>query len=65
MKYEDLPEIEKARIDYSDLHKEIYGFRPRFTSGWTLEDYDKEYKSLIEHGIETGAIWVGEVDQDV
>ena len=31
MKYEDLPEIEKARIDYSDLHKEIYGFSPRFT----------------------------------
>ena len=32
---------------YSDMHKDAYGFRPRFDySNWSLEDFEKEFEYL-------------------
>lgn len=39
--------IEEYQNDFSDFHKEAYGFRPRFsTSHWTLADWEHEWEVL-------------------
>lgn len=40
--WEQLTEIEQLQGEYSDTHKEAYGFRPRFGENWTAEDYRAE-----------------------
>jgi hypothetical protein len=32
---------------YSDLHKDVYGFRPRGVNFETQEEYDAEYERLV------------------
>jgi hypothetical protein len=33
---------------YSDLHKDVYGFRPRSISFASVEEFDAEYKYLLK-----------------
>lgn len=33
---------------FSDLHKDVYGFRPRYLSFESLEDFDLQYTYLVE-----------------
>lgn len=42
----ELTPLEEAAGHYSDFHKDTYGFRPRHTAGWTLEDYEREIEAL-------------------
>jgi hypothetical protein len=42
----ELTPLEEAASYYSDFHKDTYGFRPRHTAGWTLEDYERETEAL-------------------
>lgn len=42
----ELTPLEDAASFYSDYHKDTYGFRPRHTKGWTLEDYERETEAL-------------------
>lgn len=45
--WEDLSELEQLASEYSDFHKEAYGFRPRNdVSGWTVEDFRREFADL-------------------
>ena len=53
--WEDMTEIERVKASYSDLHKEVYGFRPRNYSEqaeWSddqwLDEYDRLYSRLSE-----------------
>ena len=32
---------------FSDLHKDVYGFRPRYIRFSSLEDFDAEYERLV------------------
>lgn len=34
---------------FSDLHKDVYGFRPRGVTFESLEDFDAEYERLVGH----------------
>jgi len=31
---------------YSDLHKDVYGYRPRGMTGWTLQDFQNAIEEL-------------------
>lgn len=31
---------------FSDMYKDVYGHRPRFTAGWTAADYERELADL-------------------
>jgi hypothetical protein len=42
----DWTPLEEAASYYSDFHKDTYGFRPRHTANWTLEDYERETEAL-------------------
>ena len=43
----ELSELDQAHGEFSDLHKEVYGFRPRWdVSHWTLQDFDNEMARL-------------------
>lgn len=42
----ELTPLEEAAGHYSDFHKDTYGFRPRHTTGWTLEDYERAIEDL-------------------
>jgi hypothetical protein len=42
----ELTPLEEAASYYSDFHKDTYGFRPRHTAGWTLEDFERETEAL-------------------
>jgi len=42
----ELTPLEDAASFYSDYHKDTYGYRPRHTKGWTLEDYQRETEAL-------------------
>jgi hypothetical protein len=45
--WEDLTELEQAQCTYSDMHKDAYGFRPRFDySGWTMEQFNAEFEQM-------------------
>ena len=45
----DVSELDQARSDYSDFHKEAFGFRPRWDySAMTLADFDREFEYLAE-----------------
>jgi hypothetical protein len=45
----DVSELEQARSDYSDFHKEAFGFRPRWDySAMTLADFDREFEYLAQ-----------------
>jgi phage baseplate assembly protein W len=45
--WEDLTPLEKCREAYSDMFKDVYGFRPRGQDfGWTLEQYEEEFEYL-------------------
>ena len=45
--YEELTELEQLASEYSDFHKEAYGFRPRHsTAGWTVADFKKVFEKL-------------------
>jgi hypothetical protein len=45
--WEELSELEQAQETYSDMHKDAYGFRPRFDfSNYTLEQFDAEFKTM-------------------
>jgi hypothetical protein len=46
--WEEMSELEQAQCMFWDMYKDAYGVRPRGidTSGWTLEDFDREFASL-------------------
>jgi hypothetical protein len=45
----DVSELDQARSDYSDFHKEAFGFRPRWDySAMTLADFDREFEYLAQ-----------------
>ena len=46
--WEDMTDLEQAQCTYWDIYKDAYGVRPRGvdTSGWTLADFDAEFKLL-------------------
>lgn len=45
----DVSELEQARSEYSDFHKEAFGFRPRWDySAMTLADFDREFEYLAQ-----------------
>ena len=47
-------ERDMAWDTYSDVHKELYGFRPRHDfSTWTLEDFERANKDLFEEAERT------------
>ena len=47
-------ERDMAWDTYSDVHKELYGFRPRHDfSTWTLEDFERVNKELFEEAERT------------
>lgn len=47
-------ERDMAWDTYSDVHKELYGFRPRHDfSTWTLEDFERANKELFEEAERT------------
>lgn len=42
-------ELQDWQSGYSDAYKDAYGFRPRHdTSGWTREDWKREYEAVAE-----------------
>ena len=45
--WEELSALEQAQEIYSDMHKDAYGFRPRFDySTWTLEKFNAEFELM-------------------
>jgi hypothetical protein len=47
--WEELTELEQAQCIYSDMHKDAYGFRPRFDySQWTLDQFQTEFTLMSE-----------------
>jgi hypothetical protein len=45
--WEELSELEQAQEIYSDMHKDAYGFRPRFDySNYTLEQFTAEFETM-------------------
>lgn len=45
--WEELSELEQAQAIYSDMHKDAYGFRPRFDyNTWTLEKFNAEFELM-------------------
>jgi len=45
--WEELSALEQAQEIYSDMHKDAYGFRPRFDySTWTLEQFNAEFELM-------------------
>ena len=48
--WEEMTALEQAQCTYWDIYKDAYGVRPRGvdTSGWTLADFDAEFKLLGE-----------------
>ena len=45
--WDEMTELEQAIEIYSDMHKDAYGFRPRFDySNYTLEHFDAEFKTM-------------------
>ena len=45
--WEELSELEQAQAIYSDMHKDAYGFRPRFDyNTWTLEKFNAEFELI-------------------
>jgi hypothetical protein len=48
--WEEMSALEQAQCTYWDIYKDAYGVRPRGvdTSGWTLADFDAEFKLLGE-----------------
>lgn len=45
--WDDLTELEQAHNIYSDMYKDVYGFRPFVdVSNWRMEDFDKEFEFL-------------------
>jgi hypothetical protein len=48
--WEEMSALEQAQATYWDMYKDAYGVRPRGvdTSGWTLEYFEAEFKTLGE-----------------
>ena len=47
--WEEMTELEQAQCIYSDMHKDAYGFRPRFDfSNWTLEHFKAEFEIMSQ-----------------
>jgi hypothetical protein len=45
--WEELTVLEQMACEYSDFHKEAYGFRPRHSlKGWTVEDFEREFATF-------------------
>jgi hypothetical protein len=46
--WEEMSELEQLACEYWDFYKEAHGVRPRHvnTSGWTVEDYQREFEVL-------------------
>ena len=45
--WDDYTELEQAAITYSDMFKDVHGFRPHnMTNEWTLEDYREAFVEL-------------------
>lgn len=44
--WEEYTDVEQAAVIYSDCHKDVYGFRPRDTSNWTLEQFEAAQAQL-------------------
>ena len=45
--WDDYTELEQAAITYSDMFKDVHGFRPRsMTANWTLKDYEDAFVIL-------------------
>ena len=45
----DVSELDQARSDYSDFHKDVFSFRPRWDySAMTLADFDREFEYLSQ-----------------
>ena len=45
--WEEMSKLEQCRETYSDMFKDVYGFRPRGRDfGWTLEQYEEEFEYL-------------------
>ena len=45
--WEELSELEQAQEIYSDMHKDAYGFRPRFDySTWTLDKFNSQFELM-------------------
>ena len=46
--WEEMTALEQAQCTYWDIYKDAYGVRPRGvdTSGWTLEDFEAEFRLL-------------------
>lgn len=52
MEWDNLSELEQCAILYSDLHKDVYGFRPRHdASDWTVDRY-KENLDFLQGELE-------------
>lgn len=48
--WDEMTEIEKTKAQYSDLHKEVYGFRPKNyeeMAQWSDEKWEAEYDRLL------------------
>ena len=56
--WSELSPLEQAACEFSDFYKEANGFRPRHinTSGWTLEDFDREFEVLARVCKENAAL---------
>jgi hypothetical protein len=46
LKWEDLSELEQLACTYSDIHKDVYGIRPRHTAGWEVHSYKEAIAEL-------------------
>ena len=46
--WDEMTPLEQAHITWWEMYKDAHGVRPRGinTTGWTLEDYDKEFQYL-------------------
>lgn len=48
--WKDMTRIERMRAEYSDLHKDVYGMRPRNydeISSWADEKLEAEFDFLV------------------
>lgn len=48
--WDEMSDLEQAQCMFWDMYKDAYGVRPRGidTSGWTLQQFEAEFKQLSE-----------------
>ena len=50
--WDEYTELEQYQIDYSELHKDVYGVRARFHYDWSLEELKDAYDRLCKEAEE-------------